>query len=91
MGCRRVRVDLNRGGDWEITLAGPGAPLTCETLGEARRTAYLRAIEQRPREMVVCDAYLRVLQRDLLDHEVRRPVMNDPRSKCVQSIRRMID
>ena len=62
-----VRVDLNRLGGWEIVLPGERDHVTCETLDEARRVAYLCAVHRHPCELVVCDAYHRVLHRELID------------------------
>jgi hypothetical protein len=62
-----VCVDRNQRGDWEFGLPDEAERITCETLDEARRVAYLCARRQ-PCEFVVRDAYHRVLYRELLDN-----------------------
>jgi hypothetical protein len=71
MSPSTVRVDLNRRGSWEIALPGERDRVTCETLDEARRVAYLCAAHRHPCELVVCDAYHRVLHREFIDGENR--------------------
>jgi hypothetical protein len=61
-----VRVDLSRRGGWEVRLPGGNRPLTCETLDEARRVAYKSAVHQHPCQLIVYDAYHRVLQREVI-------------------------
>jgi hypothetical protein len=58
---RTVRVHLNRHGAWEITLPLQLDPINCESLYEARRAAYRFAAHWRPCEVVLCDAYHRVM------------------------------
>jgi len=41
--------------------------VTCETFDEAQRVAYLCATHRRPCELIVCDAYHRVLHHELID------------------------
>ncbi len=41
--------------------------VTCETFDDARRVAYLYAARARPCELIVHDAYHRVLHRELID------------------------
>jgi hypothetical protein len=62
-----VRVGLNGGGGWEITLPGQRDRVTFETLDEAQRVAYLCAAQRHPCELVVRDAYQRVLHREFID------------------------
>jgi hypothetical protein len=66
-----VRVDLNGRGGWEVTLPGKRDRVTCETLDEAQRVAYLCAARRHPCELVVRDAYHRVLLREFIDGENR--------------------
>ena len=65
---RTVRVELHRGG-WEIELPDQREPVTCETLEDARRMAYLCAARRHPCELVVHDAYHRVLHHELIARE----------------------
>jgi hypothetical protein len=49
----------------------PGEPdrVTCDTLDEARRVGCLCAAQRHPCELVVRDAYHRVLHREFVDGE----------------------
>jgi hypothetical protein len=62
-----VRVLLNARGQWEVVLPGRRRPLRCRDLDEAQRTAYVFAERSRPCEVVVHDAYHRVVRRDLIN------------------------
>lgn len=61
-----VRVLLNARGQWEVVLPGRRRPLRCRDLDEAQRAAYVFAERSRPCEVVVHDAYHRVVRRDLI-------------------------
>jgi len=54
-------------GRWEVVLPGRRTGITCETLDDARRMAYLSLAHGRPCELIVRDAYHRVLSRELID------------------------
>jgi hypothetical protein len=60
-------VDRNGHGEWEVALPDQREPVTCETLDDARRIAYLCAAHRHPCELVVRDAYHRVLEHDYFD------------------------
>ncbi len=62
-----IRVDLNRHGAWEITLPVGLDPINCKSRDEARTTAYRFAAGWHPCEVVMCDAYHRVVHRELID------------------------
>ena len=62
-----VRVDRTRLGAWEVAMPDERELVTCETLEDAERVAYLCAARVRPCELIVCDAYHRVLHRVLID------------------------
>jgi hypothetical protein len=64
---RSVRVDINARGGWDIDLPGQADPVTCETLDDAQRVAYLWAARRSPCELIVHDAYHRVLHRELIN------------------------
>ena len=64
---RAVRVGLNTHGEWEIELPDQSEPVTCETLEDAQRVAYLCAAHRSPCELVVCDAYHSVLRREVIN------------------------
>ena len=66
MNPTTVRVDISVRGAWEIELPDRGGRVRCETLEEASRVAYRYAAERRPCELIVRDAYHRVVQRELI-------------------------
>ena len=65
-----IRVDRRNGG-WEVAVSEPDEHVRCGTLEEARRVAYDRAATTGPCEVVVRDAYHRVVQREVTP---QRPV-----------------
>lgn len=66
MNPTMVRVHISVRGGWEIELPGRDDHVRCETLEEASRVAYRCAAERRPCELIVCDAYHRVVQSELI-------------------------
>lgn len=56
-----IRIDFDARGGWEIDL--DDVRLTCETLEDARRIATVSAARLRPCELIVRDAYHRVIER----------------------------
>ncbi|MGO9791682.1 MAG: hypothetical protein ACLP8S_19915 [Solirubrobacteraceae bacterium] len=66
MSTRKARVELSRRAAWDIELSDQDSHVTCETLEEAERVAHICAAYQQPCELVVCDAYHRVLHRELI-------------------------
>jgi hypothetical protein len=64
---RTVRMGRNGRGIWEIAMPDGHDNVTCETFDDARRAAYLRATRVFPCELIVRDAYGRVVQRELID------------------------
>ena len=69
MSTRTVRVDLDRRGNWEIALSDQRDRITCETLADARLVAHRYAAHRHPCELVVFDAYHRVVQHEIIDHD----------------------
>lgn len=67
MDLRTVCVDLTVRGAWEIVLSDQREPVTCNTLEEASRVAHRCAADRRPCELIVRDAYHRVLDRELIN------------------------
>jgi hypothetical protein len=66
---RTVRVSFNARGPWDVTRAGTGKhTTTCETLGDAQRVGYHLAKLTSPCELIVCDAYHRVVRREVVRH-----------------------
>jgi hypothetical protein len=62
-----VRVNVSRRGGWQVALPDRQERVTCQTLEEARRLAMRSAEAAHPCELVVCDAYHRVLDRQFID------------------------
>jgi hypothetical protein len=62
----RVRVDLSPRGAWEVVLPERVDRLACKTLEEASRVAHRLAAARRPCELIVHDAYHRVLEHELI-------------------------
>jgi hypothetical protein len=63
-----VHVALNPRGGWEVALPDRRR-IACKTLEEARRVAYVLAAKRRPCELLVHDAYHRVVHHELVDGE----------------------
>ena len=67
MNVTTVRVDIGMRGAWEVAVSDPDERVRCETLAEASRVAYRCAADRRPSELIVCDAYHRVVHSELVD------------------------
>jgi hypothetical protein len=65
-----VRVTPGEGAGWQVVVPDRERPLTCKTLREARRLALIHGASAHPCEIVVRDAYHRVLERRLVDDDV---------------------
>ena len=61
-----VRVRRTFRGQWEVTLAGRSNGVPCQTLDEARRVAYMSAAHTGACELIVYDAYHRVVEHELI-------------------------
>ncbi|MBV8218545.1 MAG: hypothetical protein JO325_08765 [Solirubrobacterales bacterium] len=64
---RVVLVDRDWHGDWEVLLPDGSTCVTCDTLDDARRLAHLQAARIRPCELVIRDAYHRVVGHEVID------------------------
>jgi hypothetical protein len=62
-----VWVDPNGRGAWDVALPDGPPHLKCDTLDAARKVAQLSAASRRPCELIVHDAYHRVIQRVIVD------------------------
>jgi hypothetical protein len=67
-----VCIDRNWRGQWEVGLDELTEQQRCATLDEARRVAHQMAAGRRPCELVVRDAYHRVIGRELIEGGVDR-------------------
>ena len=60
-----VRVEMNRHGAWELTVADEQTRIVCPTLADATRQA--RSIAgTRPAELIIRDAYHRLVEHERL-------------------------
>ena len=57
-----VRVRPARQGAWQVSLPGNQERIICPTLESARRLAHVTAERSHPCELIVWDAYHRVLE-----------------------------
>lgn len=64
-----VSVDPDGRGAWEVTVRNELSHVACRTLDDARKVAYRSASGRRPCELIVRDAYHRVIQRTVIDEE----------------------
>lgn len=72
MNPTTVRVDISVQGAWEVALPDRRERVRCESLEEASRVAYQCAGDRRPCELIIRDAYHRVLQRQMIMRRDRR-------------------
>jgi hypothetical protein len=70
-GSSTVWVNRNLRGTWEVVVPDRRGPLVCKTLDDARRVGRAYAARTRPCELVIRDAYHRVIARDLITAEDR--------------------
>ena len=61
-----VRVDRTCHGRWEVLLPDGRSCIVCDTLDDARRQAQLYAGHGHPCELVIRDAYHRVIDRETI-------------------------
>ena len=61
-----VCVEHRARGGWMVLAPGRARPITCETLEDAERVAYRSLARTRARELIVRDAYHRVLHHELI-------------------------
>ena len=66
-------IDPDGRGAWDLVISEDLEHVSCATLDDAKRVAYRRAADRRPCELIVRDAYHRVIGRELLDREPHRP------------------
>ena len=61
-----INVDLASRGSWEVLLPAPGERVVCATLDDAVRVGYRYAANGEGCELVVRDAYHRVVRHELV-------------------------
>lgn len=62
-----VSIDPDGRGAWQVVLADTDDHVVCKTLHDARQIAFRTAARQRPCELIVRDAYHRVIQAEIVD------------------------
>jgi hypothetical protein len=62
-------IDPDGRGAWDVVISQGREHVTCATLEDAKRLAYRRAADRPPCELIVRDAYHRVIDRELIDSE----------------------
>lgn len=62
-----VNVECGRRGRWQVAVPDRQQPVVCETLNDAIRVGYSAARRQRGCELVVRDAYNRVVRREVVE------------------------
>ena len=67
MSAMTVHVDMNPRGVWEVEVPERPSRVVCESLADAKRVGYLCAERRYPCELVVRDAYHRVLSREFIE------------------------
>jgi hypothetical protein len=67
-------IDPDGRGAWDLVISEEMEHVSCATLDDAKRVAYRRAADRRPCELIVRDAYHRVIGRELIDTEPQGPV-----------------
>ncbi len=78
MSARTVSVDRNRDGSWGLTLPAKPDPISYGTLDEARLEAYRLAADWHPCEIVMLDAYHRVVHLRSIDYRKDAAVLSLP-------------
>jgi len=73
-----VVVQRTLRGRWEVVLPGRRKGIICETLEDARRVAYLSVAHARRCEVIVRDAYHRVLDRESINGRQTPPPSSPP-------------
>ena len=66
-----VLVDPNGRGAWDVALPDGPSDLTFQTLEAARNVAHVSAASRPPCELIVHDAYHRVIEREIIDGDGR--------------------
>jgi hypothetical protein len=72
-------------GHWEVIVPDGRGRISCETFEDARRIAYLAVARAHDCELIVRDAYNRIVEHELIDGLQRAPVTS--RSISVQGRR----
>jgi hypothetical protein len=68
MTHRSVIVHPDRRGGWEVADIERRIRIPCNTLLDAREEAFRRAVDETPCDVVVHDAYHRVVEHTMVGH-----------------------
>ena len=72
MSTVTVHTRTDHRGDWDVELPDRSGRVTCQSIDEARSVALQYAEKAaQPCEVIVRDAYNRVMLRELIDHSSR--------------------
>jgi hypothetical protein len=71
MPSARIRVSSDHRGQWTVSLPDHRPVITCDSLDEARRVARAWAVDAQPCELIVHDAYERVLEHELVGGDAK--------------------
>lgn len=61
-------------GRWEVITPDRRGPILCETLDDARRIAYLAVAHAQDCELIVRDAYNRIIEHESIQAQRSRPI-----------------
>ena len=61
-----INVERGRRGDWQVVVPDEDGPVSCQTLRDAQWVAYVLAADRQPCQLVIRDAYHRVVERELI-------------------------
>jgi hypothetical protein len=75
-----VCVQHHPRGRWDVIVPGQRGRISCETFEDARRIAYLAVAHTHPCELIVRDAYNRIVQHELIDGHPAGPTGMPPRA-----------
>jgi hypothetical protein len=73
-GRATVCVERSVRGGWEVLAPGGARPIACETLEDAEREAYRSVARTHARELIVRDAYHRVLHYERIERNRAVPL-----------------
>jgi len=69
----KPRDDGSPRGRWEVITADGRGRISCETLEDARRIAYLAVAHGKNCELIVRDAYNRIIEHELIERHQSGP------------------
>ena len=67
-------------GRWEVVTPDRMGPILCETLEDARKIAYLALAHAQDCELIVRDAYNRIIEHESITGRRSRPIVSPSRA-----------